>query len=256
MGARKAMYGCTALVGLNKKGILKPDADGYFRITVGGFNVHNHGGSYYPLDTAKSLFEESSSLMRRVRAGVLKGEYGHPKRENMNLTDFTKRLNEIYEEKVCCHFKNVELVYDEYKGKTGFPQVGVVATLKPSGPFADALEKSLLNPNEEVCFSVRAAVEQIVERGQENRYTHDIVTWDYVTEGGIPIARKYFSIGLEELDGVLITPGMLDVAARDMVRTMGLESDGTRALIDLQRSLGWDTPGTVGFSMPRTLTWA
>ena len=263
MAAKQISYGCTALLGVNKKGIIKPDAQGYYEITVGGFNVHNYGGAYYPLGQAQKLFEESGSLMRRVRSGNLRGELGHPRKESMGPNEYFKRLNEIHEEKVCCHFKEVRLDFDNYKSKSGFPMVAVIAKLKPAGPFADTLLKSLENPEEDTCFSIRAAVIPAMEGGREVRYIDDIVTWDYVNEGGIAIARKYYSMALENMggamaemgDNLIITPAMLEHAVQDTVRTMGLESNDAQALKSLQSRLGWVTPDQKKFAVPSYLNW-
>lgn len=263
MAANQISYGCTALLGVNKKGVIKPDANGYYEITVGGFNVHNYGGAYYPMGQAKKLFEESGPLMRRIKAGVLRAELGHPRKENMGPNDYFKRLNEIHEDKVCGHFASVTLDYDNYKSKTGFPMVAVVARVKPAGPFADTLKASLDNPEEETCFSVRAAVVPAVEGGREVRYVEDIVTWDYVNEGGIAIARKYYSMALESMgagvadmgDNLIITPAMLQHATQDTIKTMGLESNNAQQLKALQHRLGWDRPEPTAFQVPSYLNW-
>lgn len=262
MAAQQISYGCTALLGVNKKGILKPDANGYYEITVGGFNVHNYGGAYYPLGQAKKLFEESGALMRRIRGGNLRGELGHPRKENMGPNEYFKRLNEIHEDKVCCHFADVRLDYDNYKSKSGFPMIAVVARVKPAGPFAATLQASLDNPEEDTCFSVRAAVVPAMEGGREVRYVEDIATWDYVNEGGIAIARKYYSMALEGMgaaaemgDNLIITPAMLEHAAQDTIRTMGLESNDAQALRSLQARLGWNRPEQKKFETPSYLNW-
>jgi hypothetical protein len=266
MAANQVRYGCTALLGVNKKGIIKPDANGYYPITVGGFNVHNYGGAYYPLGEAAKLFEESGSLMRRIKAGVVRAELGHPRKENMGPNDFFKRLNEIYEEKVCGHFAEVWLDYDNYKSKSGFPMVAIVARVKPSGPYCDTLKMSLDNPEEETCFSIRAAVVPKMEGGREVRYVEDIVTWDYVNEGGIAIARKYYSMALESMDArmtdiatednLIVTPAMLEHATKASIRTMGLESEDTQRLKDLGERLGWDRPTRTSFPTPSYLKWS
>ena len=264
MAGKQISYGCTALLGVNKKGIIKPDANGYFPITVGGFNVQNYSGQYYPLGQAAKLFEDSGALMRRVKAGVLRGELGHPRQEGLSPTAYFKRLNEIHEDKVCCHFNSLKLDYDNYKSKSGFPMVAVEAGVKPSGPFADTLERSLLNPEEETCFSIRAAVTPVMEGGRESRYIEDIVTWDYVNEGGIAIARKYYSMALEEMGGaaadigesnLIVTPAMLVHAKEASIRNMGLESYETQYLTDLQHRLGWAVPEKKIISTPRYLNW-
>lgn len=259
--ANQITYRCTALLGTNKKGVLKPDANGYYTVTVGGFNVHNYGGAYYPLGQAEKLFQDSGALMRRVKAGVVRGELGHPRQEGMSSNDYFRRLNEIHEDKVCCHFADVTLDYDNYKSKSGFPIVAVVARLKPGGPFGQVLRESLDNPEEETCFSVRAAVVPAMEGGREVRYVEDIVTWDYVNEGGIAIARKYYSMALEGMgaadlgDNLVVTPAMLGVATEQAVHRMGLESSDAQRLLDLQKRLGWNRSPGQSFRRPGYLGW-
>lgn len=256
MAAQSVTFGCSALVGLNKQGVLKPDDKGYYELTVGGFNIHNKAGAYYPLGDAKKLFEESGALMRRLKAGVLRGEYGHPRRGNMSLVQFTQRLNDIVETQVCCHFGEVRLETNNYKSASGFPVVAVVAKVKPSGPYGASLKEALENPKEEVCFSVRAAVIPNIVNGVEERMTQDIVTWDYVNEGGIGIARKYFSMALEDMDNVLVTPTVLKIATETAVKTMGLESNDAQRLMDLQRRLGWaNGANNSAWDRPASLRW-
>ena len=52
-------YSCTALVGSNKSGVLKPDADGYYTVVLGALNFFNSAGHYYPLEPAEKLFADS-----------------------------------------------------------------------------------------------------------------------------------------------------------------------------------------------------
>ena len=251
-------YTCTALLGTNKKGILKPDADGYYEITVGGFNVKNHGGVEWPLGEAAKLFAPGSVLRRRLDAGVVNAEYGHPRRENMDATGYFKRLNEIHEDKMCGHFKELRLDYTSYKSKEGFPVVAVIGKIRPKGPFGKCLKDSLDNPNEEVCFSIRAGIDVIDGRN----YVQDIVTYDYVAEGGISFARKYYSAGLESLgagvigapleDNLIVTPAMLDIACKTAVQFMGLESADASRLLALRDRLGW-TQRQSGIHIPSYL---
>lgn len=242
-GPTSLRYNCTALLGINKKGILKPDADGYYEINVGGFNVHNFGGKHWPLGDAAKLFAPGSSLRRRLEGGVVRAELGHPRREGMNEIDFYQRLNEIHEDKVCGHFSEMRLDYNNFKSKSGFPMVAVVAKVRPSGPFGNVLKDSLDNPKEETCFSIRAGVEDV----GNDRFVQDIVTYDYVNEGGITIARKYYSMALEDIHGVqldvedlIVTPSVLNAACESAHRHMGLESADTQRLVELRETLGWN----------------
>lgn len=234
-------YNCTALLGVNKAGILKPDKEGYFEITVGGFNVHNYGGKHWPLGDAAKLFAPGSSLRRRLDDGVVRAEYGHPRKENLDNVGFYKRLNEIHEEKVCGHFCELRLDYNNYKSKSGYPIVAVIGKIRPAGPFGQYLKDSLENPKEETCFSIRAGVEDV----GNDRLVTDVVTYDYVNEGGIKIARKYYSMAVESLNieldenDLVVTPAMLDIACTAAHHRMGLENSDTQRLHELRERLGW-----------------
>jgi hypothetical protein len=129
------MYTASKLAA-GKKGILPPDADGYYTMPVGALNVFNSSGQYYVLEGAKQLFDSSSIFQRRVANGCSKGEMGHPKREpKMTMDDYMTRILTIEETNVCCHFRKFWL--DETFGKKN-PQfknpdmVAIMAELKPS----------------------------------------------------------------------------------------------------------------------------
>ncbi len=188
----------------NKRGILKPDNEGYFTIVVGGLNIYNSMGQFYALEGAKDLFESSSSLMRRIQRGALKGEVGHPRKEpGMSQESYIQRLYEIRETNICCHFKDItlDMNYGNNNGRPGV--VGIIAKIAPAGPHGLALEKALLNPNENVCFSVRGITDDFYEGGKYVRVLKQIVCWDWVTEPGIDIAEKYKSPSLEDHSLVL-----------------------------------------------------
>ena len=97
-----AVFACTALLGTNKAGILKPDASGYYTLVLGALNIFNNGGAYYPYgESAQMLFKESSSFIRRINNGALRGEYGHPRMlPGMSMRDYMSRITDIMEDKV------------------------------------------------------------------------------------------------------------------------------------------------------------
>ena len=202
--SNSASYTCTALVGTNKAGVLTPDSDGYYEMVVGGLDAFNSNGAHYPLGPAKHLFESSSSFMRRVAEGNCKGEAGHPKpTPGMSSRDFIGRVLYIEETKVCCHFKSFRLQEEGIKDKSGRPIVAIIAKLKPSGPMGPALKEALENPHENVCFSIRSLTNDItLPNGILQKNIRTIVTFDWVTEGGIWNAQKYKSPSLEAFDEV------------------------------------------------------
>lgn len=193
----------TALSGTGKKGILKPDENGYYELVIGGLNAFNSVGEYYTLEGAAQLFESSSPFMRRIRSGCLKGEVGHPKKlPGMTMDDYMRRIMSIEETNTCAHFSDIWL--DTSYGRNNPDAknqnlVAIVAKVKPAGAKGQALEDALNNPKEDVCFSIRALTKDYMHRGQTNRVLNTIFTFDWVTEPGIHIARKYKTPGLESL---------------------------------------------------------
>ena len=80
-------FSCTSLAGTQKQGIIPKDANGYYDMVIGGLDILNSAGEYYDHAGAKELFQESSSFMRRVKRGALRGEVGHPRREHGQSID-------------------------------------------------------------------------------------------------------------------------------------------------------------------------
>jgi hypothetical protein len=106
----------------------------------------------------------------------------------------------IEENNVCCHFKEVWLDKD-FGSKN--PQiknnelVAIMGKVKPSGPKGSNLQDSLNNPDENVCFSIRALTKDYYNRGQVYRILNQIFTFDNVIECGILTSNKWNSPALE-----------------------------------------------------------
>ena len=235
---RQAVYGCTALVGVNKKGILRPSTDGYYTLVVGALNAFNSTGAYYPYETARALFESSGSLMRRIRTGCCKGEMGHPKPlPGQSQRDFIQRVMTIEETRVCCHFRKVWLEEAGYKDAEGRPVVAILAEITPSGPFGPALKASLDNPSENVCFSIRSLTQDHQSpAGYLQKDLKNIICWDCVTEPGLSASVKWSSPALESLQERVFTPELLEAAYTQTGVGVGLEASG---LVEIQKDLGW-----------------
>jgi Peptidase S80 family len=245
-------FSATALVGTGKQGILPKDADGYYTMPVGGLNVYNSMGEYYPYEEAKDLFTGSSSLMRRIKSGCLKGEYGHPKKQpGQSDESFVQRVLTIDEKSTCVHFSDIWLDFNRVKDTSGQPVITIMAKLTPSGPLGPALQKSLDNPKEDVCFSIRAFTEDHYRFGVKNRCLREIVIWDFVTEPGLDGARKYRAPALENYDDQIFTKAQVVSAMGECTEGVAMEST-RQAGRSLVQSLGWDFDPK---SMPRFLKW-
>jgi hypothetical protein len=237
--SRQAVYGCTALVGVNKKGILRPDADGYYTLVVGALNAFNSVGAYYPFETGKAIFESSSTLMRRIKTGCCKGEMGHPKPvPGQSNRDFIQRVLQIEETRVCCHFRKIWLEENGYKDSEGRDVVAILAEVGPSGPYGPALKASLENPHENVCFSIRSLTQDhMTPAGYLQKDLKTVVNFDWVVEAGMTAASRWNSPGLESLQELTFTSELLTtVETRSLELGVSAESSG---LTDIRKALGW-----------------
>lgn len=225
-------YSAAILAGTGKKGIVKPDANGYYTTVVGGLNTLNSAGEYYVAEGAKLLFDRSSPFIRRIQNGCLKAETGHPKMTpGMKYDDYVTRVLSIYETNVCGHFGDIWL--DENFGRNN-PQynnrdlIAIMARVKPAGPNANALQMAFENPEENVCFSIRALTEDQFFRGVNHRVLKTIITFDWVTEPGISIANKYNSPALETLSEKVIHQATLETLIEKTKSMVAMED--TRAI--------------------------
>lgn len=234
-------FACTSLLGTNKVGELKKDADGYYEMVVGGLNVFNSGGQYYDYEGAKMLFEGSSQLMRRVKRGVLRGEYGHPKQGSLNDRAFAVRALSIYEDRTCCHHAEIWLDFNRIKDENGRPIIAIMSKVAPSGELGHVLERQLNNKRENVCFSVRSFSDESIDRftGVVRRVMKNIVTFDFVNEPGISAAEKFKSPALESFDEKVF--GRADIEQGIMeAEVAGLSMESvTMSAQELFQSMGW-----------------
>lgn len=240
---QRASFACTALVGSNKAGVLKPDADGYYTVVLGALNVFNSAGAYYPFEAAKQLFQESSSLMRRIASGSCRGEYGHPRPTGMTPREFMGRVMDIYEPNVCCHFRKVWIDYNGVRDERGNPVIAVMGEVKPVGPMGAALKAALDNPSENVCFSVRSITNDYPVGGIMHKNIRSIITWDYVNEPGISVAKKWHSPALEAFEEHRVIPAhfaALMNAQRQHGHGLSMESTDAVSVESIIEDLGWN----------------
>lgn len=247
-------FSCTAMP-QDKKGVLPIDENGYRTVVIGGLNVFNSAGHYYTYEGAKKLFESSSSFMRRVNAGVLHGELGHPKPlPGMDEDEYCERILTIEETNIACHYKEIWIDMESVRDNRGRPVIAILAKVKGAGPHAKVTEDSLSNPAVNTCFSIRSFTQDTFVSGVKHREIRQIVTFDLVMESGIDFARKYNAPGLEgrELHRVNVDPARLRrVVTSERFSRVGMESN---------RRFGLDTLEALGVSLdpsalPRWNQW-
>ena len=244
-------FSCTSLSGTQKQGIIPKDANGYYDMVIGGLDILNSAGEYYDHAGAKELFQESSSFMRRVKRGALRGEVGHPRREHgQSIDSYVSRILDIDEKNVCVHFSEIYLDFESFKNPDGTKIVAIRAKLAPSGPNAEFLTQSLENKQENVCFSIRSFTENTFKRGRTIKSIKTIVTFDYVNEPGIHIAEKYKAPSLESFDDLSVSRPQMEKAL-DARQVLNLSQESTTLTRkELFESFGWQDTNA-----PRVITW-
>lgn len=218
-----------------KKGVLKKDSDGYYEIVIGGLNVYNSVGEYYVAEGAVELFNNSSTLMRRIQNGALFGEVGHPQpTPGMSDADYYRRVMTIDKNNQSAHFKEVWL--DTEYGKK-YPElnnpelVGVVALVKPVGIKAAVLSSEIEEKGCNVAFSVRGITENKFKNGRTERILKEIVTWDQVPEPGISNACKWQSTSLETIvDKIMHKDTLVTIANEKINSPFSTENDRMLAI--------------------------
>jgi len=174
---------------------LEVDSDGYYTLNLGALNAFNSAGAYYALAGSKDLFESNAVLMRRIKNGYLRSEVGHPKKlPGMTFADYVNRITTIDLNNVCAHIKEVWL--ENGKGDT----VITKGKIKPLGPKANVLESILKEKEANVAFSVRSLTKDTVQNGIVVKTMTNIVTWDFILEGGMEDASKWKTLGIESIE--------------------------------------------------------
>jgi len=102
--------------GENKK--LEQDGEGYYKISLGAFNIDNSKGDIYLFDGVDAILKNKESILnRRLLTGRLRSETEHPTMmPGMSERDFVFRYLEIPMTSVCAHIKEVMFKFtDEYR---------------------------------------------------------------------------------------------------------------------------------------------
>lgn len=237
-------FSCQVLNGTNKAGSLKKNDKGYYEMIVGALNMTNNKGEFYDYNSARKFFDEASDMVRMAEKGVLRGEYGHPKQVvGMSDDAFVERLLTVEEKSTCCHHRRIYLDFDRFKDPAGRPIIGIMSEIMPSGPYADSLQRSFENPNEDTCFSIRCF--SLPRRGPGGRIIKEmrhVVTFDYVHEPGILMATKYHTPTLEDYHARTFSQGTVQRVARTIEARPGSNESSIIPVRSLMDAMGWETP--------------
>lgn len=215
---------------------LIPDERGYYKMIIGGLNVHNAHGDFYTGDKEViELFSNSSIFIRRVESGYLYSELGHPtKLPGQSMNEFIQRCTNIDEKNIVAHFSEIFLDFDAIKETaSGSKAIAIVARFTPSGIKAEALERAINNVEANIAFSLRGFTDDVrMPNGRLSRTLRSIVTFDLVTEPGIPTANSFDTqktIGLESLAEQIVSVNDLERVVETNTTT-GLATESSTLL--------------------------
>lgn len=258
-------YEGTILPQLGKKGIIKPDASGYYRVILGALNIHNSGKAWYDWESSKAVFDNSGDLMRRIKSNKCYSELGHPKRTpGMSRDEYLQRILTIYEDNVTNHIRKIDLIEEVTRAEGGRPVVVTYGEVKPFGPHGEVAEESLTSPDINTCFSIRSITfDQRDSWGRLVKKLMEVVNWDLVLEPGIEIATKYDNPSMESLTKTVasmpLDTYLLQRTQNDMMTNgLGLESNDApmrilTRMIDAAKRL--DRMSTSQIYLPPSAKW-
>ena len=193
-------YSCTALLGLNKEGIIKPNSDGYYELVLSALNYPNPVGARYRTESARRILDHSPFFQRKIKEGNLLGEVGHPRRRDCRTdAEYEDRLYDIVESNVCLHISDVWIDDSGHlKDRNGRAYTGIMGLVAPSGVHGDKFEASLQNPKQNTCLSVRSITDNYrMPDGSIEKEFVNICAWDWVNEPGLRPANKFSAPSLE-----------------------------------------------------------
>lgn len=218
----------------NKK--LEVDDKGYYKVILGAVDAFNESGDFYLSEGLKELItEDSSSLARRLKAGYLKGEAGHPVYEQgMSNADYFSRNLRIHLPNTSHHIR--EIILTPTNSDSGLPGKGktilVEGWIKPSGPHGDALKKDLDNPDCNVAFSIRSFTQDTKVNGINIKKLAQIVTWDWVLEPGIRKANKWEKLSMEAFEYKFNIDDIVNNGKINECLNCSLESNDEKELVN------------------------
>lgn len=216
-----------ALRGVNKKGVLKPDENGWYTVILGALEYPNSYGATYDAHPAKQLLEADSVFTRRLKKGMLYGELGHPRRlPGMTDQMYMSRLMDIYEPNVSHAIKDL-IINPNAKDVNGNSFIAFQGKVKPYGPHKQMLIDGFEDPDIMVAFSIRSFTQDRFVGGRLHKSLRQIVTFDKVHEPGIDKATKAnapaLEMSCESYADMVVTREMFESVVKEQTKH-GMES--------------------------------
>lgn len=185
-------YRCVALDSVNRGNDIKRDGE-YYYVCLGALNIFNSQGHFYEYEASKAAFDNSTVFMRTMLAGNQYGEDNHPKYEGwMTDEQFLIRNEQIDVDHRAVMIREIDFIPNG-KMCNGLPVMEIWGWVKPFGVRGGELKKALDDPHQNVCFSIRAWINEKWVSGVKWMMIDETITFDWVPEPGIAIASKFYA---------------------------------------------------------------
>lgn len=250
--SNKLTYGNVELAMAENKGVLKPNADGYYRIAGGGFNTPNRLGITYRMNRyLLDCLEEGervgsgSDLRRRIERGEAYMEMNHPvqwfyekidgkvvRTQITDLMTWVNRLKTIDMDRICASIGDIIPDFSRFDPRTMAGAVFFDIETKPHGPFGDMFKENLDTPKMGTAVSIRT----VTAPQQFGSVVREVEYWtglDWVPEPGFAEATKYRT-GMNNIGG--LESLLLDL--NDGNQSEGITLDAKQSIELIETSLG------------------
>ena len=205
---------------------LTPDANGVYKafpVMVLGKTSRN-GKNYDVESMVFAITNPSSVFYKKLHAGQLQGEYGHPfVTEEKDLA----RIAMVDPTKVSHVIHRVYCSPSTERGNTI-----VYADIQPFGPYGKYLDESLKSPHINTAFSLRSLVAQTGTNadGSVNQRVTALITIDAVDAPGYAEASKVYVPSTEGYTVVFKNP---ETIMKALAGVMGCEDINDQQLLDI-----------------------
>jgi len=214
----------TALKGVNRVGNLKRLDKGYLQVILGALEFENSAGAVYDQQRVEKMLAENGMLQRRINAGFMRGEWGHPKEYDYpNYRQFLQRIHTIDERNWAIHIRKV-WVEPNFRLPNGKMICAIMGEVAPTGNNNAGMERILSNPDENLAFSIRSLATDRLVGGKIRKYIDNIITWDVVNEPGLSVANKFEAPSCES---ALVVPVQGEILRSLLVSSTGVACESS-----------------------------
>lgn len=190
-----------------------PDSDGVFTgvpLMVMGEMVTQNNTKYEDTSVLNSMTNPNYTFHKRLTAGDLFGEHGHPRIYDLKKEDGVQRILTLDPDKKCIYYKKI------YNKQISDLNANLVfGDIKPCGPYGKYAEEMLIDPNMNFSTSLRALSSNKYNPATKvsERTIVNLITFDCCVPGGgfREASKRYANISSENLCELISPESLLNL---------------------------------------------